>query len=64
MKVFRCFKCNTILGEMSKGKIKTNAKLLCATCYKDLTINDAAKAFGDVGDSGLGDVFNDIFKKD
>jgi len=32
MKEFRCYKCNCYLGEMTQGKMKKGAIILCTEC--------------------------------
>lgn len=61
-KEFRCKKCNRYLGEMSKGKLKKDAIVLCTECMKKIEILENLQNFKDStahsrGTEGLGDLF-------
>lgn len=67
MKEFRCSRCGTYLGEMSKGKIKKDTSLLCKTCMEFYKTCDsiAQASFGKgskMSDMGaFGDLFGNMF---
>ena len=45
MKEFKCHKCNCYLGEMTQGKIKKDAIILCTECMNKY---EAYKGVADV----------------
>lgn len=62
MKEFKCVNCNIIVGEMSKGKIKKDAKFLCNFCYDKLTKLKVSDDFGSLNSNRPMDILKDLFK--
>jgi len=68
MKEFKCHKCSVYLGEMSNGKFKKDAVVLCGKChdmYKLLyDLKSYDKGSGESsGNYDMPDFMKDIFKK-
>lgn len=68
MKEFRCNKCNCYLGEMTQGKIKKDAIILCTECMDKY---EAYKGMADIANIAnmnksttpdMPDFFKEMFK--
>lgn len=65
MKELRCNKCNCYLGEMTQGKIKKDAIILCTECMNKY---EAYKGVADVANMDkpstpdMPDFFKEMFK--
>lgn len=62
MKEFKCHKCYVYLGEMSNGKFKKDAVVLCQSCYDSYKLLDDLKNYDkSSGKYDMPDFFKDIF---
>lgn len=62
MKVFRCKRCDDFLGDMSKGRIKLSAVLLCGKCH-GLIVQAISLSKNPVSNNSIFDFFGNIVNK-
>jgi hypothetical protein len=64
MKEFKCHKCSVYLGEMSNGKFKKDAVVLCGKCHDMYKLLYDLKNYDkSSGNYDMPDFMKDIFKK-
>jgi len=64
MKEFKCHKCSVYLGEMSNGKFKKDAVVLCGKCHDMYKLLYDLKNYDKgSGNYDMPDFMKDIFKK-
>lgn len=68
MITLKCHKCQCLLGEIQKGKLKKNTFLYCKECQEKISTKDIADRLANLGkdykrsNSDLKRLFKELFK--